>query len=132
MTNFTWSILSMSVMPVLEGESDVVVSAQWSLQGTQTVTEITTEVNPETQESVEIVTDKQYFSTLNGQQNFKLSNKEQFTPYNLLTPEQVIGWVKDTMGESGVASMEAAVQGQLDSLINPPVTPQEVPLPWTN
>ena len=33
MSTYTWSILAMSVMPVLDGEADVVVSAQWNILG---------------------------------------------------------------------------------------------------
>ena len=52
----------------------------------------------------------------------------QFTPYDELTQEQVLGWVWD----NGVNKdeVETNVTNQLNSLLNPPVvTP---PLPWTN
>ena len=49
-----------------------------------------------------------------------------FTPYDQLTQAQVIGWIP----ESEIASAQACVQGQIDSMINPPVSPQNTPLPW--
>ena len=110
MTTYTWSIKAMSVMPVLEGQTDVVVSANWNILGE----------------------DQGYTYNLAGWQNFTLQQGEGFTPYDQLTEAQVIGWVQSAMGEGGVASMEAAVQGSLDALINPPVVPMIAPLPWTN
>lgn len=108
MSTYTWSIKSMSVMPVLEGQTDVVVSAQWNILGE----------------------DQGYTYNLAGWQQFKLEQGEGFVPYNQLTEAQVIQWVKDTLGENGVANMEAAVQGSLNSLINPPVEPVITALPW--
>ena len=47
-----------------------------------------------------------------------------FTPYDSLTKEQVIGWVKDSLGEETVQDGLAA---QIDALKNPV---QESGLPW--
>ena len=49
-----------------------------------------------------------------------------FTPYDQLTQAQVIGWISAEQ----IASAQACVQGQIDSMINPPVSPQNTPLPW--
>lgn len=108
MTTHTWTIKQMSVMPVLDGQADVVVSAQWNILGE----------------------DQGYSYNLAGWQNFTLKQGEGFTPYDQLTEAQVVGWVQDAMGENGVANMEAAVQGSLAALINPPVQPQTAPFPW--
>jgi hypothetical protein len=108
MTTYTWSIKSMSVMPVLDGQTDVVVSAQWNILGQ----------------------DQGASYSLAGWQQFTLQQGEGFTPYDQLTEAQVIGWVQETMGENQVANMEAAVQGSLDAINNPPVQPQIAPLPW--
>jgi hypothetical protein len=51
-----------------------------------------------------------------------------FIPYADLTEEIVLGWVQ---AEPNVTiNTEACVQGQINSIINPPVTPQDTPLPW--
>jgi len=34
------------------------------------------------------------------------------------------------LGENGIISVEACIQGQIDSQKNPPVSPQVTPLPW--
>lgn len=42
-----------------------------------------------------------------------------FVPYEQLTEAQVLGWVKEQMGEETVAAHEAAVQAQIDAQANP-------------
>jgi hypothetical protein len=49
-----------------------------------------------------------------------------FTPYTSLTQSQVIGWIP----ESAITSAQACVQGQIDSMITPPVSPANTALPW--
>ena len=48
-------------------------------------------------------------------------------PYADLTEAIVIGWIP----EDAIASAQACVQGQIDSMITPPVSPENTPLPWT-
>lgn len=50
-----------------------------------------------------------------------------FTPYSQLTQSQVIGWIPAEQ----ITSAQQCVQGQIDSMINPPVSPQNTPLPWS-
>jgi len=47
-----------------------------------------------------------------------------------LTEAQVLGWVQDQLGENGIANYQANEDGQINSMINPPVTPTAEPLPW--
>ena len=49
------------------------------------------------------------------------------TPYASLTESIVIGWIP----ESAITSAQQCVQGQLESLANPPVSPTSQPLPWS-
>jgi hypothetical protein len=49
-----------------------------------------------------------------------------FIPYDQLTEATVIGWIP----ESAMSSAQANVQGQINSLITPPVSPANTPLPW--
>jgi hypothetical protein len=50
-----------------------------------------------------------------------------FVPYDQLTEEIVIGWIPANQ----IASAQSCVQGQIDSMITPPVSPANTPLPWT-
>jgi hypothetical protein len=49
------------------------------------------------------------------------------TPYADLTEAVVLSWIP----ESAITSAQACVQGQLDSLANPPVSPENTALPWS-
>ena len=51
-----------------------------------------------------------------------------FTPYDQLTQATVLGWI-DASGQ--LPNLQACVQGQIDSMITPPVSPVNTPLPWS-
>ena len=65
-------------------------------------------------------------ASINGNSQFTVQ-EGTFTPYDQLTQAQVIGWIPAEQ----IASAQPCVQGQIDSMINPPVSPQNTPLPWT-
>jgi hypothetical protein len=73
--------------------------------------------------------DGQYTASIGGNSQFTVQ-EGTFTPYDQLTQAQVIGWVQAALGADGVANFEANVQGQINSMITPPVSPQNTPLPW--
>jgi hypothetical protein len=50
-----------------------------------------------------------------------------FIPFDELTEDVVIGWVKAQLGEEQVAALEANIAAQLDALLNPTTT---TGLPW--
>jgi hypothetical protein len=67
----------------------------------------------------------------NQQGNTQFNSADQqgpFIPYASLTPEIVLGWIP----QNQIDSAQACVQGQIDSMINPPVSPANTPLPWSN
>ena len=64
-------------------------------------------------------------ASIDGNSTFTVQ-EGTFTPYDQLTQAQVIGWIPADQ----IASAQACVQGQIDSMINPPVSPQNTPLPW--
>lgn len=104
----TWQIQWMQAYPQFEGQTDVVISAGWACNGTQTEG------------------DNTYNGSVLNVASFTLNPDVPFTPYADLTQEQVLGWVWD----SGVdqTATEAAVQQQIDNQINPPIV--QPPLPW--
>jgi hypothetical protein len=51
------------------------------------------------------------------------------TPFDSLTNEIVVGWVKGKFGEEKVAEIEAALQAQLDEKHAPS---KAVGLPWVS
>ena len=110
----TWSIDWMdSSTQTINGFTEVVLSAGWRCNGTEANT----------------ATPPQEFATsVYGSVTFvpPQAGDPNFVPYNQLTQQQVLGWV----WASGVdqAATEAAVQTNLNNLINPPVV--QNPLPW--
>lgn len=53
----------------------------------------------------------------------------ELMPYADLTPEIVAGWVRDKLGAESVASVEAALQAQLDEQRHPT---KASGLPWSH
>jgi hypothetical protein len=107
MTTYTWTINAMYT--VQQPDPDYVVNVLWTLTGV----------------------DGQYTASIQGNTLFDSQQADPFIPYNELTQEIVIGWVQSNLGPIGIANYEANVQGQIDSMINPPVSPQNTPLPWS-
>ena len=103
-TTFTTTIDSMYTLPQVDGQTDVVVNAIWTVYGT----------------------DGQVAASIGGNTQLTLEQGASFTPYDQLTQAQVIGWIP----ESQITSAQSCVQGQIDSLISPPVSPSSQPLPW--
>lgn len=68
-------------------------------------------------------------ASIGGNTQFNSADQEgAFIPYANLTPQIVIGWIP----QNQIDSAQACVQGQIDSMINPPVSPANTPLPWSN
>jgi len=71
--------------------------------------------------------DGTYTAEIGGNSQFTVQEGPTFTPYDQLTQAQVLSWIP----EDAIASAQACVQGQLDSMANPPVSPSAQPLPWS-
>ena len=70
--------------------------------------------------------DGTYTAEIDGNCQFTPEQGATVVPYDQLTQAQVIGWIP----ENQIASAQACVQGQLESLANPPVSPALQALPW--
>lgn len=105
---YQWTIQQMDCVPEIQGDIDFVVVAHWTVQAT----------------------DGTYSSSAYGTQGFTYDGSKNFTPFNELTQEQVVGWVQEGMGAEAVAALEASLDQQIADQINPPiVTPA---LPWVS
>jgi len=108
MTKYTWTITNLYTQTI-EGKEDYVVTAIYDVVGV----------------------DGTYTASMTSNTaQFSTEDVAEFTPYADLTEPIVINWVKESLGENGIISIEACIKGQIDSEINPPVTPEEKPLPW--
>jgi hypothetical protein len=101
--NISWIIERLLVKPTEGTHTDVVITADWRCNGTQ----------------------DQYSGTCYGSCSFAPPS-ENFTPYDQLTQDQVLGWCY----ANGVdqAAIEANVTQQINDQINPPIIAP--PLPW--
>lgn len=74
--------------------------------------------------------DGEHVATVCGAQTITEPLGGPFIPYDQLTEQQVINWVKADMGPEKVAETEAGVLGDLERLKNPPIV--VMPFPWAN
>ncbi len=103
MTTFTTRITSMYTLNT--PSPDYVVNALWEVTGV----------------------DGTHTASIGGNTQFNSADQEgAIVPYADLTEAIVIGWIP----ESAIASAQACVQGQIDSMITPPVSPSNTALPW--
>jgi len=71
--------------------------------------------------------DGSHTASIGGNTQFNSADQVgAFIPYDQLTEATVIGWIP----ENQITSAQACVQGQIDSMITPPVSPASQPLPW--
>jgi len=103
MTTYTTTITAMYTLQ--QPDPNYVVNALWRVTG----------VNGE------------YTASIDGNTIFDSQQESTFIPYNQLTQATVIGWIP----ESDIQNAQANVQGQINSMITPPVSPQNTPLPWS-
>ena len=103
MTTFTTTINAMYTLQ--QPDPNYVVNVLWTVTGV----------------------DGDHTASIGGNTQFDSSQApENFIPYQNLTPEIVTGWIPPEQ----IASAQACVQGQIDSMISPPVSPANTPLPW--
>lgn len=103
MTTFTTTITNLYT--VQQPDPDYVVNALWTVTGV----------------------DGQYTASIDGNTMFSSQQGPDFIPYDQLTEATVIGWIP----AEAIASAQACVQGQIDSMITPPVSPANTALPWS-
>ena len=107
----TWRVGTMECYPTYQQEKDVVFTVHWDCLGSETVSGST------------------YNGRVYGSTGVTYHSGSEFTPYNQLTQDQVLGWVWESMGTEQKTNYENSVQTQINNQINPPVV--ILPLPWT-
>ena len=111
MPTISWIIERLLVKPTEGSYTDVVITADWRCNGTETTGSGDTE--------------QTYTGTCYGSCSFAPPSGS-FTPYPDLTEQQVLDWCY----QNGVdkTAIEANVSLQIQNQINPPVV--VLPLPW--
>ena len=104
MTIFTTTITAMYTLQ--QPDPNYVVNASWEITGV----------------------DGTYTASIGGNTRFNSADQvSAFIPYTSLTEEIVIGWIPADVIEDS----QRCVQGQIDSMITPPVSPAKTALPWS-
>jgi len=105
MTTFTTTVTQMYTLPQESGQTDVVVNVNYLVTGV----------------------DGANTAAIGFSQQFTIQQGGSFTPYADLTEAQVVSWADPQT----VSNAQACVQGQINSMINPPVSPTSQALPWS-
>ena len=105
---YVWNIVAMDCIPSVDNLTDYVVTAHWTLTGTDGA---------------------DHTGSVYGTVSFEVNpDKPDYTPYADLTLAEVVGWVQGVLGAEQVAAYEANVATQIENQINPPIV--QPPLPW--
>ena len=102
----TWKVVQMECYPEYEGQLDMVFNVHWSLTAAE----------------------DNFTGYAYGSVSVPLADEATFIPYADLTEEQVLGWVKDALGQEAVDRYEQIVAEQINAQKNPTVV--KPPLPW--
>jgi hypothetical protein len=106
---YTWTATSLIGYPVIDGETDVVTRACYT-----------------------VLADDGDGHTADYS-NFALTPIDPsvpFIPYADLTNDIVIGWVQYNIGPDMIAAIQGSLAIQVERQVNPPPQPEVLPLPW--
>ena len=106
---FTWSVPANGMSTLTHaGRADTVVQVQYILTAT----------------------DGTRTQSINGVVQLKPSEDGDFTPFESLTQEQVIEWVKAAVRPEDINHYKMGLTRRLEHMVNPPVRPVIKPAPW--
>jgi hypothetical protein len=73
-------------------------------------------------------TDGKNIASIGGSCEYTFQEGQLVIPYDQLTEAVIMGWVNESTGNQ--VDYYANIDGQIETIINPPVLPQDTPLPW--
>ena len=102
---------------------------------TTTITSMYTVSNPDPDYVINVLftvtgVDGENTASIDGNCQFTSDQESVFIPYADLTEEIVIGWINESTDNQ--ANYYANIDGQIASIITPPVSPQNTELPWVS
>ena len=116
MTNtYVWTINELECYPT-NPQPNCVFNIHWSITATSST------INPQT--------NKPYTAYSYGSQAIQYDDSEQYIPYENLTQDIVVGWIKESIDktEMPVSSLESSLDAIINNQINPPII--KPALPW--
>lgn len=113
---YTWKIKSLKKQDDPSAElNDIIVQTYWECTGTDV---------------------DGYSGTFHGATPFEPDQVDptNFTTYEALTEDQVIGWIQDVVNNNAgyKAHIEEQIQKQIDAIVRPLVEVQADDLPWAS
>jgi hypothetical protein len=106
---YTWTATSLIGYPVLDGETDVVTRASYTVLADD---------------------GEGHTADFSNFAYTPLDPSVPFIPYADLTNDIIIGWVQYNIGADLVASIEGSLAIQIERQVTPPPQPEVLPLPW--
>jgi hypothetical protein len=67
-------------------------------------------------------------ASIDGNCQFTPTEGQTIIPYDQLTQAEVLGWINAST--NNLENYYANIDGQIQSMITPPVSPSNTPLPW--
>lgn len=109
MITYDWDCKTVDAYPQDGEYTDLVYNVHWIVTGTSD-TPAPNSFSPE---------GAFYFASSMGTQVLDVTDVTEFVPFEDLTNEMVVAWTQGAMGVEQVASIEASIESQINSLITP-------------
>lgn len=106
-TKIKWEIVALKASKELNGKLDVVSQIQWQVTAT----------------------DDLLSGSVYGNHDLQI-NESNFTSFDQLNEQTMVGWVKAAMGDEQVAAFEAKAIANMTPVITVSNEPVAVALPW--
>jgi len=106
--NYTWKVTKLTAFPTLDGKSNVISKVSFDVSAEENGTRI----------------------THSGSVNLPTENIEVFIPFDQLSEEMLLLWVKHYLGQTGVDAIEFDVANELRLQFNRPSMAVPVSNPW--
>jgi hypothetical protein len=104
MITYDWNCKTVDTYPTHAGESDVVYNVHWRVTGV----------------SDQVDSNGNLYSVTNiGTQSLSTDDLSNFTAFDTVVHSDVVGWVKEAMGEKQVTNIEKNIENQINDLITP-------------
>ena len=100
-----WSISQLEYKPSKDGKSNVVTSVHWDANDSKEVTKDGEKIT--------------YFGRRYSYINLDTSDLSSFVEYDKLDEDTVVGWVKASLGDDEVKSIEDGITNEIDDKENP-------------
>lgn len=118
---YLWNITNLECYPEKDSQQNVVFKIYYYVEAFSSETHEVTQADGS-------ITGVPYQATEAGIQPVTYVFGSPFTPFDQLTQNEVIGWIKNGLGNDGVASLIAKLDGKISEQINPAaIFPS---LPW--